>query len=186
MELSVVEKPQKRSHVLVEPIYRRQPHETDKQYQLFLIYRDLPWDQRNLKKVSMIATQKDDLKYAHPTVIEASARWSWQKRVDAFELFVQEVHSSHQERAVLELKAEVEMLALRLVRKIARIENIQDPLELADPKIQRDLAVIEALIGKGAAGKFILEAYKTVIGEKLELGPRKTEPLLWKADARAA
>lgn len=186
MELSVVPSTPsstRRGIPLQEPIYRRQEHETDKEYQLFLIYRDLPWDQRSLKRVSAIATENPNIRHPHTAVIDAKNKWSWEKRVDAFELFIQEIQSDKQERAVLELKAEVEVLALRLVRKIANIEAIENPLDLSDPKIQRDLAVIEAIIGKGNAGKFVLDAYKTVIGEKLQIGSKKIEDLVWKAVA---
>jgi len=182
-QLSIVPNAVRRGIELVEPIYRRQPAETDKEYQLFLIYRDLPWDERSLKKVSAIATENPNTRYPHSSVVDAKNKWNWERRVDAFELFIQEVQSDKQERAILELKSEVELLALRLVRKIANIEAIENPLDLTNPLIQRDLAVIEAIIGKGNAGKFILDAYKTVIGEKLQLGGKKIEELVWKAVA---
>lgn len=178
MDLAVI---QPRNEIaLVEPIYRRQPLETDREFQLFLIYRDLTWDERSLKQVSRAATENENLRFPHTSVVEANKKWQWQKRADAFELFIQEVQSDKQERAVIELKSEVEMIALRLVRKIGSIESIKDPSELSKPEIQRDLAVIEALIGKGNAGRFLLDAYKTVVGEKLQIYSKKTEVLQWR------
>ena len=189
MKLEIVPAPAKtkRDHdALVEPIFKRQPHESDRDFQLFLIYRDLPYFERTLKNVSIKATGDKTLTNAHSEVVDASKKWQWKARCDAFELYVQEHISDRQERVVLELKSEIEVFCLNIMRKVKRIEAIEDVEDMNDPSLMRDLKIVEGLIGKAEAGKFLLNAYKTVIGEKLQLSQGKLEPIKWASIETAA
>jgi len=179
-ETSELEK--KRHPTLIEPFYRRQPEEPANDYALFLRYRDLPNEDRSALNLSRLATKNPDLKYPHHNVIAASAKWQWSKRMDAWELHIQEAHSDRQERIILELKSTVETISLKMIKKIKVLTEISDPADLHKPEIQRDLAIIQAFVGvKGSPGKFILDAYSTIIGEKLQLSRGKPlQELEWK------
>jgi hypothetical protein len=166
----------------VEPIYRRQPEETAQEYTLFLKYRDLPNEDRSMLTLSKMATGNQNLKYPHSKIIITCSKWCWTKRMEAWELHVQEVHSDRQERIVLELKSEVETLSLKMIKKIKLITEITSAEDLSKPEIQRDLAIIHAFTGnKYSPARFVLDAYRTVIGEKLQLSKGKAlQDLEWK------
>jgi hypothetical protein len=169
---------------LIDPIYRRQPKEDDAEYALFLVYRDLSWDSRTLRSATAVAQglKEQEVKQPHSAIILASAKWQWATRADAYDLFIQEYSSERQEKIVLRMKSDIEHICMRLVTKIKRLENISSAEELNDPEIRRDIKIIEALIGEGNAGKFALDAYRTIVGQKLQLGPMKKIPELdWKA-----
>jgi len=160
---------------LVEPIYRQQPEESDRDYQLFLIYRDIAWDERSAIKASAIAQNipESQVKESHSAIRHASMNWQWPKRVAAYDLFLQEHQSDRQERIVLQTKSDIEHCVMRLVGKIKRIENIQSVEDLNDPALKKDMAVVQAMLDKGGAGKFLLDAYKTIVGQKVIAGGMK-------------
>lgn len=170
----------KAREVLVEPIFRQQSKESDKNYTMFLKYRDMSYEDRSLVRLSQELVGDPLYRGVQSSISDASKKWSWKIRIDAYELFVQEYHSERQEKVILELKAEVEIIALKLIRKVKKIAEIKSIDDINDPDLKKDLAIIEALVGKGNAGKFILDAYKTVIGEKLQIGTRTLETLAWK------
>jgi len=162
-------------YILKDPIYRRQAEESDKEYALFLIYRDLPWDERSLRRATAIATNVhlNTVEAPHSAMINASNRWKWTRRADAYDLFVQEYSSERQEKILLYTKSKIEHTVSRLITKINRIENISSADDLNNPEIQRDMAVLQAMIDKGGAGKFLLDAYKTLFGQKVSVGQPK-------------
>jgi hypothetical protein len=162
-------------YILKEPIYRRQKEESDVEYNLFLTYRDLPWDQRSLRRATAIATNVhlNTVEAPHSQMIKASNRWNWVRRVDAYDLFIQEYSSERQEKILLHTKSQIEHTVMRLVTKINRIENIATAEELKEPEMIRDMAVLQAMIDKGGAGKFLLDAYKTLFGQKVSVGQPK-------------
>ena len=165
--------------VLVEPIFRRQPEEGDREYRFFLAYRDIPWEDRTLRNATLQIMGKVS-EEAAPLISEFSARWQWERRADAYDLFIQEERSSKNERLVQETKSEIEMLVYKLVKKIRSIQIATDKIESGSltPEIMRDLLLLEGLLGKGNAGKFLLEAYKTIVGEKLQISG-KVSHLVW-------
>jgi hypothetical protein len=181
LELDTRERP-----ILQEPIYRRQEDETDREYEFFLIYRDISWDERTLRKATAIATgvPEGEVTVPHSQIAAMSAKWQWPMRADAYDLFIQENRSERQEKIVLHMKSEIEHTCMRLVSKIAKITNIANADELLLPEMKRDMAVVQAMVPEGGAGKFMLETYKTIIGQKLQLGTTKKLPQLeWIAEA---
>ena len=40
------------------------------------------------------------------------------------------------------------------------------------------MAVLEVMVDKGQLGKFLLETYKTIVGQKVQVGPMKPIPAL--------
>jgi hypothetical protein len=172
------------ARLLVDPYFRRQPEESDEDYRLFLIYRDLPWETRTQIAATAIATGVDisEVKEPHHMVRLTSAKWQWPVRVKAYDLWIQESNSDREERIRLQMKSDIEFICMRLTRKIRLIGEITKAEDLMDPEIQRDMAVVEALIGKGNGGKFVLDAYKTIVGQKVQLSALKKVPELeWKA-----
>lgn len=163
--------------VLVEPIYRRQPEEGDREHRFFLVYRDIPWEDRDLTYATSLITGKPATA-PNTLLAEYSSRWQWEKRADAFDLYIQEGKSERSERLVKETKEEIEMLAYKLVKKLRRAQAILDS-ENCDPlELQKQILQLEAFLGKGNAGKWMLEAYKTLVGEKLNV-TGKMHHLIW-------
>jgi hypothetical protein len=168
----------KKQMLMVEPIWKRQPGESDKCYEMFLIFRDLPYDKRTVLEVSRVIKGDAELEKAltrHKTIC---SEWCWHERVEAYDLSMQEARSESTEKARLELKSEVEELCLQLTKRIKKIANAE---EIDDIKrLETDLMVIQALVGKGQSGQFILNAYKTIIGQKIQLSKTpQTESLQW-------
>ncbi len=173
------------TRILVEPIYRRQPQEKDDEYKLFLIYRDLPWETRSMREVTAIACNVhiNTVKHPHRKIVIACHDWQWVTRVKAYDLWIQENNSEREENLRLKMKSDIEFICFRLAKKIRLIGEIAKSEDLMDPEIQRDMAIVEALVGKGNAGKFVLDAYKTIVGQKLQLSAIRNLPALeWKAE----
>lgn len=163
--------------ILVEPIYDRQPEESDREHRFFLVYRDIPWEDRSLKKATSIILGAPSDSPSN-MVADFSSRWQWEKRADAWDLFVQEGLSTRNERIVQETKTEIEMLAYKIVKRIRGLNTIMDEKEIDQILFIRELALIEGIVGKGNAGKWMLDAYKTIVGEKLQVSG-KINHLVW-------
>lgn len=171
--------------ILVEPIYRQQPQENEKEYKLFLIYRDLPWMDRSLRVATAIAlgVHINTVEVPHSAVTQASAKWQWPLRCNTYDLFIQEYSSEREEKVRLQMKSKIERICYNLVSKIERIEKIEKAEDLAEAEIQRDMAVVQAMIGKdNSPSKFMLEAYKTIVGQRIVTSSARPLPALdWKA-----
>lgn len=156
---------------LQEPIYRQQREESEQEYKLFLIYRDLPWDTRSLRETTAIATgvPLGAVTQIHAMIQTASAKWRWPKRVLAYDLYIQENCSERQERILLQTRSEIEHIIFKLTKKIKRIEGIVSAEELNDPEVKRDMAILESMIGKGKVGPWVLDAYRTLFGNKVKV-----------------
>lgn len=173
---------------LVEPIFRQQPGEDDEAYTLYLLYRDLPWDTRTLRLASAKAMDapEEQVKEPHTKLCLLSAKWQWPVRVASYELYIQEHRSELQEKILLNLKSDIEHTCLKITDKVKRLANVAsaDDIRNPSPEMQRDIAVVQALIPKGGAGPFLLDTYRTMFGQKMQIGAmRKIPELEWKSDS---
>lgn len=152
---------------LVEPIHQRQPEEPAAAYRAFLIYRDLVPARRSLLECARIFFNDPEKEDVPDSLKKLFLIWQWELRVDSFSLSIQEDISQRSEDAIRELRSEVEIFALSMAKKIRMLSECEDMEDIM--KHKTILAKMSILLGEAEAGKFMLAAYKTIVGAKVEV-----------------
>lgn len=175
---------------LVEPrIWERQPGENAKQYEAFLIFRDLPAaergngepDKKALLTVSRIMYDDKERVAVAPTLMKLYRYWSWRARLDAYHLGLQTEASRRNENALLKLKTTIEGTCLKLCGQISELAGCDDEASLAAKRFL--LVKLELLIGKGKAGEFLLKTHVALLGQKIDISgtvKHEVDALAWK------
>ncbi len=165
---------------LREPIWEQQPEESDEDYALFKAYafkgvvngrrhRSLSQFFENLN----LSQQSYDLR-------TASKFWSWELRAGAMERNEVEnktaFYISEGVDRINRARSATEELVVVVAEKAVRLLKDED-----EKKLIEFAPYVSILFGPGGAGKFILDGYKAIFGDKLNVdGNFKVGPLEWK------
>lgn len=152
---------------LLEPLWKRQPDESDAQWRAFLIYRELPPDHRTLLRAAQIFFDNDNLKIVPKAHKKTAYFWDWDTRIESFLKDIQEQSSVRSEEARRKVKENVEIACEKITSEISKVMDAKNIEELKE--VRFNIAKLEMLCGKGNIFKTALDSYKTVIGNRLSV-----------------
>lgn len=111
-------------------LYERQPGETDKDYGLWVIYRDMyPTEKPSLAK----AAERHGVSYS--TFKKASAKWSFAARMQAWIQHTDELLLNERRNDIISMNEQHMSMAMRLNAKISQAIDGLDPQYLAPKDI---------------------------------------------------
>lgn len=131
----------KKVEKLYEPIYERQPRETDKSWAAFKAYRNMDASERSLRRLVVEHYGKErgtkEFRYRLRAVGNLSSRWRWRERVEAWDAYLDEVDRRERERAIREMNERHVRMARALIRAAADGLRELDPSKLSPTEIRQ-------------------------------------------------
>lgn len=129
-------------------IWERQPAETDREYQIWLAYRDAYPSVR--PSYRLVATQLDT---TYNVVKKVALRWKFSMRLQAWAKYVDELTLSQRTTEIKEMNATHVSLAQRINDKLSRAIEAIDPLTLEPRDIKGLLQLSSELERKARLDK---------------------------------
>lgn len=161
--------------------------EPDQAYASFIIYRDLPIHERSIEaaynKHLSIETGSESKPIKKASMwLQYSGAYGWPKRAAAYDVYKRETISKRRLENEIERMANIKDNTIELV-DLMTSEQLQALKgdEKAIARLMDKLMPLKILLGSGGAGKFILDGFKALHGEKKEVnGKFQIGAMEWK------
>lgn len=173
-------------------VWEQQPGEPDNAYTAFCFYKDLPISERSVNKAyeKYLLSETDkgfkSVKTTRPGI------WSqycsanrWVDRANAYDAYKADLLSKKRLDLEVERLSNIKENTIDLVDQVTKLQldALKDPESgKMMQEISKRAAAFQLLLGKNlGAGKFILEGFKALHGEKKEItGTLRIGPMEWK------
>ena len=120
---------------LFDPIWERQPREGDKAWGAFVAYRDMPLNERSLRRLVTeyynVAPGTKRWRNKFRAVSYLSRKWRWRERVEAYDRHLDQIAQEARRRAIEEMNERHIRIARAMVMKAAERLRDMDPAELS-------------------------------------------------------